>query len=70
MFLKLALLTVLLLMLSLLGLATGMLLKKNGRFPATSIGKNKEMHKRGITCPRHDELKCYRKLKDGQSCSC
>ena len=36
--------------LSLLGLAVGMLLKKNGSFPETHIGRNKAMKQRGITC--------------------
>jgi hypothetical protein len=38
------------------GLSIRILVKKNGRFPVTSIGHNKEMQKRGITCVKHDEL--------------
>lgn len=36
--------------LSLVGLAVGILLKKNGSFPETHIGRNKAMKQRGITC--------------------
>ena len=39
------------------GLATQILLKKNGRFPVTSIGHNKNMRKLGITCEKCDEEK-------------
>jgi len=58
MFIKLILLSTGIIVLSLLGLSLNMLLKKDGKFPVTSIGKNKEMRKRGITCAKHDELIC------------
>ncbi len=58
MFIKLILLSTGIIVLSLLGLSLNMLLKKDGKFPVTSIGKNKEMRKRGITCVKHDELIC------------
>ena len=60
MFIKLILLSTGLIVLSLLGLSLNILLKKDGKFPVTSIGKNKEMRKRGITCAKHDELICER----------
>ncbi len=37
------------------GLAIGILLKKNGRFPETHIGRNREMAKRGIHCVEGDD---------------
>jgi hypothetical protein len=49
------------------GLSISVILKKNGRFPVTSIGRNKEMKKRGITCVRHDEMICHGKGK-GSCC--
>ena len=55
-FIKLLLPAILIIGISLIGLATRMLLVKNGRFPQTSIGKNREMRKRGITCVKCDEL--------------
>ncbi len=59
---------IVLMALVLLGLSVSMLLKKNGRFPVTSIGRNKEMKKRGITCVRHDEMLCEGKGKSSGSC--
>ncbi|MBA7519237.1 hypothetical protein ES705_11315 [subsurface metagenome] len=66
MFIKLILLSTGIIVLSLLGLSLNMLLKKDGKFPVTSIGKNKEMRKRGITCVKHDELKCHHHLITNQ----
>lgn len=39
-----------------LGLGLNILLRKNGRFPVTSVGHNSEMRKRGITCAKQDEI--------------
>ena len=50
------------------GLSISILIKKNGRFPVTSIGSNKEMQKRGITCAKHDEMHCRGKGGDRRSC--
>ena len=44
------LLSILLLSLALLFMAIKVLLKKNGRFPNSSVSHNPEMAKRGITC--------------------
>lgn len=41
---------VILLGLALVGLGITMLIKKNGKFPETHIGKNKAMKNRGINC--------------------
>lgn len=70
MFLKLMLLATILIALSLIGLSIRMLAKKGGKFPSSSIGKNKEMRARGITCVRHEELKCYREEKERKMCGC
>ena len=70
MFLKLLLLTIGLIALALLGLSISLLVKKGGKFPSSSVGKNKEMHARGITCVRHNELKCYREEKEKGLCGC
>ena len=48
---------------------------KQGKFPITSVGHNPEMKKLGITCVKHDELKCFSKTKngikvEGTGCSC
>ncbi|HDJ34363.1 MAG TPA: hypothetical protein ENF21_09740 [Bacteroidetes bacterium] len=70
MFLKLVILSLLLLTVSLLAMAAGILLKKNGQFPAISIGKNRELKRRGITCPRHDELICHQRTGKRKTCGC
>lgn len=41
---------VILLGIALIGLGITMLIKKNGKFPETHIGKNKAMKDRGINC--------------------
>jgi len=56
------------------GMAFNILFRKNGKFPRYQVGHNKEMRKLGITCVKHDEIKCFKKLKgesvDGcNSCS-
>jgi len=70
MFLKLILFATIIIALSLIGLSIRMLVKKGGKFPSSSVGKNKEMKARGITCVRHDELKCYREEKEKRLCGC
>lgn len=50
--------------------------RKNGQFPDSEIGHNKEMRKRGIVCAKEDELKLWgkkdkngRPVCDGLSCA-
>jgi hypothetical protein len=50
------------------GLSVSILVRKNGRFPVTSIGRNKAMQKRGITCVKHDEMLC--RGNPGNKASC
>ncbi|MFP4367782.1 MAG: hypothetical protein ACLFQA_11875 [Bacteroidales bacterium] len=50
------------------GMSISILIRKNGRFPVTSIGRNKEMQKRGITCVRHEEMLCNGNGKNRGSC--
>lgn len=50
MLLTVFIIVVILLGLALIGLGITMLIKKNGKFPETHIGKNKDMKKRGINC--------------------
>ncbi len=55
--------SILLLGIALAGLALNILLKKNGRFPAYQVGHNKDMKKLGITCVKHEEIKCQKKIR-------
>ena len=57
-FLTLLALTAVLLGLCMAGLGIRMLLKKNGRFPETHIGRNKHMKKLGITCAKNESALC------------
>lgn len=50
MLLTIFIIVVILLGLALVGLGLTMLIKKNGKFPETHIGKNKAMKERGIHC--------------------
>ena len=52
------------------GLSISILFKKNGSFPVISIGRNKEMQKRGITCVKHDEMLCHGENKSDKGCCC
>ncbi|MBE0652777.1 MAG: hypothetical protein IH594_03205 [Bacteroidales bacterium] len=49
-------------------MALSILFKKNGRFPAYQVGHNKDMKKLGITCVKHDEIKCHRKMLKDSGC--
>ena len=65
MLIKLFLLTGVIVAISFLAMGISIFFRKNGKFPTFEIGKNKEMRKLGITCVKHDELKCHNRLKKG-----
>lgn len=52
MFIAIFIISVVLVGLALVGLGISMLVKKNGKFPETHIGKNKKMNEKGIKCAR------------------
>ena len=58
MFLKLLLLSGLLIVAVLAGLGIRILIKPGGEFPDTHVGHNKEMRKKGITCAKQEDLGC------------
>ncbi len=68
MFLTLLILSIVLIGISILGLAIKMLVLDNGKFPVTSVGGNIHLKKKGISCPKHEELRYHRNLKKGNSC--
>jgi hypothetical protein len=45
------------------------LFHKSHKFPETSAGHNREMRKMGITCPRHEEIKCWSDKNKQPSCA-
>ncbi len=68
MFLKLLIPAAVLIGLSAIFLGIRMLILKNGKFPETEIGRNKEMQKRGIICAKTEEIKSRREIdKQGSS---
>lgn len=58
MFLKLLIISALLLVLAVIFLAVRIILKPKGQFPETHISHNKEMQKRGITCAQKTDIGC------------
>jgi hypothetical protein len=71
MILKVLILSAVLIGIAFVGLASRILFVRQGRFPQTSIGKNKNMAKLGITCAKHDEIKCWKEGREsGQGCGC
>lgn len=69
MFIELLLLAVIIIAISMVGMGISMLVKKGGRFPETSVGKNKELSKMGIKCASHEEILVRRQIDGRGSCS-
>lgn len=63
MLLTVFLLTMVFVALAFAGLGVNILFRKNGKFPQTEVGHNKNMKNLGITCAKHDELKIFKKQK-------
>ena len=58
MFLKLLIISAVVLVLSFIGLGIRMLVRSYGRFPEIHVGRNKEMTKLGISCARDIDIGC------------
>jgi len=58
MFIKLLIISLIILALSFAFFGVRILLKNNGRFPETHISRNKEMRKRGIKCAQQTDIGC------------
>jgi hypothetical protein len=58
MFLKLLILSIILLAIVAGGFGIRILLKSNGHFPETHVSRNKELRKRGITCAQQTDTGC------------
>ena len=69
MFLKIVIIAIVLVGISTIGLMLNILVKKKGKFPAYRVGHNQDMRKLGISCVKHDEIRCHNKmLKEGKEC--
>lgn len=73
MFIKVVFLVIVILAIAFIGIGFNIFLR-NKKFPQTSIGKNKNMAKLGLTCPKSDEIKCRREIEKRtdicSSCGC
>jgi hypothetical protein len=70
MFLKILILALIIISLSTVGMMLNIIIKKKGRFPAYRVGHNKDMRRIGISCVKHDEIRCHNKrLKDEKACA-
>jgi len=70
MFLNILIPALVILTIAMIAMALNILVKKNGKFPAYQIGHNKDMAKMGISCVKHDELKCHRARKKKEAVDC
>jgi hypothetical protein len=59
---KVVLLSIVLISISFIGLGISIFFRKNGKFPETEIGKNKNMRRLGITCVKCDEFRRAKQL--------
>lgn len=59
MFVKLLILTILLLVIAAIGFGITMLIKPKGKFPELHISNNEAMTKRGITCASRTDVGCH-----------
>jgi len=59
MFLKLVILSIILLSMAALGFGIRIILKARGQFPETHISRNEEMKKKGITCAQQTDTGCH-----------
>jgi len=70
MFVKLLIISIVLLAISSLFFGVRMLLKKDGRFPETHVSRNKEMRKRGISCAQDTNIGCTLSDDSGSCSTC
>jgi hypothetical protein len=70
MFIKLLLISVFLLAVSGIFFGIRILVKKNGKFPQTHVGRNKEMRKRGISCAQDTNIGCNPTDDSGSCLTC
>ncbi|MGE0077233.1 MAG: hypothetical protein AB7S48_05155 [Bacteroidales bacterium] len=68
--LKLFAIIAIILFVALAGMAVKIMFHKSHKFPETSAGHNKELRKKGISCPKHDEIKCWGKNQNNGCATC
>ena len=68
--LKILIISIVLISLGFLGMSLKILIVKNGKFPEFRVGHNKNMRKKGISCVKHEEIKCFKKMQKEGCGSC
>ena len=70
MFLEILIIAIVLISLSMMGMMLNILIRKKGRFPEFRVGHNRAMRQKGISCVKHDEIRCHNeRLKANQGCA-
>jgi hypothetical protein len=70
MFLQILIIAIVLISLSMMGMMLNILVRKKGRFPEFRVGHNRAMRQKGISCVKHDEIRCHNeRLKENQGCA-
>ena len=70
MFLEILIISIVLISLSMMGMMLNILVRKKGRFPEFRVGHNRAMRQKGISCVKHDEIRCHNeRLKQNQGCA-
>lgn len=65
------LLTLIIVGLAIFLLCFNIIFRKDGKFPETEVGHNREMRKRGILCAKEEEIRMLRKeYRQNQKNSC
>jgi hypothetical protein len=68
MFFTILLISLILLIFAMAGMALSILVRKKGKFPAYMVGHNRDMAKLGITCVKHEEIRCHTKKLKNTGC--
>ncbi len=70
MFVKLLIISAIIMAISGIFLGIRILLKHNGRFPETHVSRNREMRKLGITCAQDTNIGCTTSDDSGNCTTC
>jgi len=70
MFLTVLLLSIGFIGVAFIGFAISILVKKNGQFPETSVGKNKALRAKKVYCIKTEQKIIDKQIKAGESTAC
>jgi hypothetical protein len=70
MYLNLLIISVILLGVAMLGMMLNILVRKKGKFPEYRVGHNRNIRKMGITCVKHEEIRCHKeRISEMEGCA-